>query len=164
MKDRDSGKKEVDHHAKMLPSTAWLKTILQAKNTTVGMIATCSRWSPDLEPSITAEIAYTHMDRLLHRTANESTYYAPPPRKRLLGTTTKCYYRKPSDPFRRAQSCFCDWTCISQGQSRCKMCSSLGGMFVTLAQSHSTTRSSNIFIEAQYCVTPQQILPPLLLF
>jgi len=36
-------------------------TILQDKNTTVGIVATCSRRRPDLEPSITAEIAYyTH--------------------------------------------------------------------------------------------------------
>jgi len=36
-------------------------TILQAKNITVGIVATCSRRGPDLEPSITAEIAYyTH--------------------------------------------------------------------------------------------------------
>jgi len=32
-------------------------TILQAKNTTVCTVATCSRRGPDLEPSITAEIA-----------------------------------------------------------------------------------------------------------
>ena len=38
------------------------------------------------------------MDHLLHRTANESNYYAPPPRKSLLRTTTNCYYRKPPDP------------------------------------------------------------------
>jgi len=38
------------------------------------------------------------MDHLLHRTANESTYYAPPPRKSLLRTTTNCYCRKPPDP------------------------------------------------------------------
>jgi hypothetical protein len=61
MKDRDSSKQEADHHAKNLPRTAWLMTILQAKNTTVGIVATCSRRGPDLEPSITAEIAYyTH--------------------------------------------------------------------------------------------------------
>jgi len=61
MKDRDRSKQEADHHAKMLPSTAWLMTILQAKNTTVGIVATCSCRGPDLEPSITAEIAYyTH--------------------------------------------------------------------------------------------------------
>ena len=38
------------------------------------------------------------MDHLLHRTTNESTYYAPPPRKSLLHTTTNCNYRKPQDP------------------------------------------------------------------
>jgi len=43
-------------------------------------------------------LSLTHMDHLLHRTANKSTHYAPPPWKRLLGTTTKCYYRKPPDP------------------------------------------------------------------
>jgi len=61
MKDRDSSKKEADHHVKKLPRTAWLMTILQAKNTTVGIVATCSRRGQDLKPSITAEIAYyTH--------------------------------------------------------------------------------------------------------
>jgi len=61
IKDRDSSKQEAGHHAKMLPSTAWLMKIFQAKNTTVGIVATCSRRAPDLEPSITAEIAYyTH--------------------------------------------------------------------------------------------------------
>jgi len=61
MKDRDSSKQEADHHAKNLPRTAWLMIILQAKNTTVGIVATCSRRGPDLEPSITAEKAYyTH--------------------------------------------------------------------------------------------------------
>jgi len=60
IKDRDSSKQEADHHAKNLPSTAWLMTILQAKNTTVGIVAICSRRGPDLEPS-TAEITYyTH--------------------------------------------------------------------------------------------------------
>jgi len=58
MKDRDSSNQEADHHAKMLPSTAWLLTTLQAKNTTVGIVATCNRRSPDLQLSITAEIAY----------------------------------------------------------------------------------------------------------
>jgi len=38
-------------------------TILQAKNITVGIVATCSCRGPDLEPSITAEIVYyTHHD------------------------------------------------------------------------------------------------------
>jgi len=32
------------------------------------------------------------MDHLLHRTANESSYYDLPPRKWLLGTTTISYY------------------------------------------------------------------------
>ena len=54
-------------------------TIVQAKNITVGIVTTCSRRGPDLEPSITAEIAYYTHDHLLHRTANESTYCAPPP-------------------------------------------------------------------------------------
>jgi len=31
------------------------------------------------------------MEHLLHRTADESTYYSPPPQKSLLGTTTKSY-------------------------------------------------------------------------
>ena len=36
-------------------------TILQAKNTTVCIVVTCSRRGPDLEPSVTAEITYyTH--------------------------------------------------------------------------------------------------------
>ena len=39
------------------------------------------------------------MDHLLHTTASESTYYAPPHRKSLLRTTTFCNYRKPPDPF-----------------------------------------------------------------
>jgi len=56
--ERDSSKHEAAHHAKMLQSTAWLMTILQAKNTTVGIVATCSRRDPDLEPSFPAEIAY----------------------------------------------------------------------------------------------------------
>jgi len=61
VKDRDSSKQKADHHAKMSPSTGWLMTILQTKNTTVGIVATCSRRGPDLEPSISAEIAYyTH--------------------------------------------------------------------------------------------------------
>jgi len=61
MKDRDNSKQEADHHAKHLPRTAWLMTILQTKNTTVGIVATCSHRGPDLEPSITAEITYyTH--------------------------------------------------------------------------------------------------------
>ena len=61
MKDRDSSKQEADHHAKNLLRTAWLMTILQAQNITVGIVATCNRRGPDLEPSITAEIAYyTH--------------------------------------------------------------------------------------------------------
>ena len=61
MKDCDSSKQEADHHAKNLPRTAWLMTILQAKNTTVGIFATCSRRGPDLKSSITAEITYyTH--------------------------------------------------------------------------------------------------------
>ena len=61
MKDRDSSKQEADHHAKIIPRTAWLLTILQAKNQTVGIVATCSRRGSDLEPSITAEMAYyTH--------------------------------------------------------------------------------------------------------
>jgi len=61
MKDRDSSKQEADHHAKKIPRTAWLMTILQAKNTTVGIVATCGRRGPDLETSITTEIAYyTH--------------------------------------------------------------------------------------------------------
>jgi len=33
-------------------------TILQAQTTAVGIVATCSRRGLDLEPSITAEIAY----------------------------------------------------------------------------------------------------------
>jgi len=37
------------------------------------------------------------MEQFLHRTADESTYYSPSPQKSLLGTTTKCYYRKPPD-------------------------------------------------------------------
>ena len=56
--NRDSSKQEADHHAKILPSTAWLMTILQSKNTTVGIVATCSRRGPHLELFITAEIAY----------------------------------------------------------------------------------------------------------
>jgi len=61
MKDSDSSKQEADHHAKNLPRTAWLMTIVQAKNTTVGNIATYSRRGSDLEPSITAEKDYyTH--------------------------------------------------------------------------------------------------------
>jgi len=61
MNNRDNSKQEADHHAKMLPSTAWLMTIFQSKNTTVGIVATCSHRVPDLEPSIRAEIAYyTH--------------------------------------------------------------------------------------------------------
>ena len=32
------------------------------------------------------------MDHLLRRTANENTYYAPPPREWLLGTTNIRYY------------------------------------------------------------------------
>jgi len=36
-------------------------TMIQSKNTTVGIVATYSHRGPDLEPSITAEIAYhTH--------------------------------------------------------------------------------------------------------
>jgi len=59
--EQDSSKYEADYHAKMLTSTAWLMTILEVKHTTVGIVATCSRRGPDLEPSITAEIAYyTH--------------------------------------------------------------------------------------------------------
>jgi len=59
--ERDSSKHEADYHAKMLTSTAWLMTILEVNHTTVGIVATCSRRGPDLEPSITAEIAYyTH--------------------------------------------------------------------------------------------------------
>jgi len=61
MKDCDSSKQEADHYAKNLPITAWLMTIFQAKNTTVGIVATCSRRGPDIDPYITAEIAYyTH--------------------------------------------------------------------------------------------------------
>ena len=61
VKDRDNSKQEADHHAKNLSRTAWLMTILQAKNTTVGIVANCSRRGPDLEPSITAGKAYyTH--------------------------------------------------------------------------------------------------------
>ena len=57
----DSIEHEADHHAKMLPSTAWLMTILQAKTIMVGIDASCSCRGPDLEPSITAEISYyTH--------------------------------------------------------------------------------------------------------
>jgi len=72
MKDRDSSKQEIinqaDHHAKNLPSTVWLMTILQAKNTTVGIVATCSRRGPDLEPSITAEIDYyTHGSLIMQK-------------------------------------------------------------------------------------------------
>jgi len=73
MIDHDSSKQEADHHAKNLPRTVWLMTILQAKNITVGIVATCSRRGPDLEPF-------------------------PPPRKSLLCPTTNCYYRKPPDP------------------------------------------------------------------
>ena len=59
--ERDSSKHEAVHHAKMLQSTAWLMTILHAKNITVGIVASCSRRGLDLEPSIPAEIAYyTH--------------------------------------------------------------------------------------------------------
>jgi len=59
--ERDSSKHEADYHAKMLTSKAWLMTIFDVKHTTVGIVATCSRRCPDLEPSITAEIAhYTH--------------------------------------------------------------------------------------------------------
>jgi len=59
--NRGSSKQEADHHAEMLPSTAWLMTMLQSKITTVCIVATCSRRGLDLEPSITSEIAYyTH--------------------------------------------------------------------------------------------------------
>ena len=60
--NRGSSKQEADHHAEMLPSAAWLMTMLQSKITTVCIVATCSRRGPDLEPSITSEIAYyTHV-------------------------------------------------------------------------------------------------------
>ena len=59
--ERDCSKHEADHDAKMLQSTAWLMTILQAKNITVGIVASWSRRGPDLEPFIPGEISYyTH--------------------------------------------------------------------------------------------------------
>jgi len=49
--------------------------------------------SPDPEPSITVNrYPITHMEQFLHRTADESTYYAPPLGISLLRTTTNCYF------------------------------------------------------------------------
>ena len=50
--ERDSSKYEAEYHAKILPSTARLMTILEVKHTTVGIVATCSRRGPDLEPDV----------------------------------------------------------------------------------------------------------------
>ena len=72
MKDRDSSLQEADHHAKMLASTASLMTILQAKNTTVGIDAICSRRGPDLD---------YRRNSLLHTWI---TYYTELPMKVLI--------------------------------------------------------------------------------
>jgi len=106
MKDRDSCKQDADHHAKRLTSTAWLMTILQAKNTTVGIVATCSRRGSDPKPSITAEIAYYTHGSLITQNCQWKYLLRPPLRKSLLRTTTNCYYRKPPDPVGSALDSF----------------------------------------------------------
>ena len=85
MQDRDSSKQEADHHAKNLPSTAWWMTILQAQNTAVGIVATCSRRGLDLEPSITAEIAYYAHELLI--TQNRQWKYLLRPTASKIATT-----------------------------------------------------------------------------
>jgi len=89
--ERDS-KYEADHHAKKSSSTAWLMTILQTKYTTVCIVATCSRRGQDPSLLLQRNSLLHTWNELLHRTTNERTYYAPPPGKSPLGTTTKCYY------------------------------------------------------------------------
>jgi len=105
------------------------------------------------------------MDHLLHRTANESTYYAPPPRKSLLRTTTNCYYRKPPDP----AILYCNTVMALDGQVDAKWDSCVSGQPSPLPHSARQCKqpimsrvacSGNVdFWRAEFCDEDKMHLP-----
>jgi len=80
-------------------------------NATVGIVCWLQPQGPRSRAFYSRRNRLLHNEHLLHRTAHESTYYRPPTQQSLLGTTTRCYCRKPPNPT-HTHVCVCVCKCV----------------------------------------------------